>query len=161
MLELLVDHEKRIQEATAKTRGSMDNMKQTVLRLEKQMKRNQSERLGAYERYSDGKCSRDEYLAVRDKLTEENAQVQGQITELQERIAALEAKTDPEMELFGSEARNLLKAENVTNEMLMFFISKVKVYSGMRLEIQYRFSDELMTELEELKNGADSGHFDQ
>ena len=57
------------------------------------------------------------------------------------------------MELYGSEARNLLQAENVTNEMLLFFISRVKVYSGMKLEIEYRFSDELMKELEGLKNG--------
>ena len=153
MLELLVDHDKKIQEAAAKTRGSMDNMKQTVLRIESKMKRNQSERLGAYERYSDGKISRDEYLIIRDKLTEENAQMQAQLTELQQGITALEAKTDPEMELYGSEARALLKAENVTNEMLLFFISRVKVYSNMRLEIVYRFSDELMTELEEMKNG--------
>ena len=153
MLGLLVDHDKKIQEAAAKTRGSMDNMKQTVLRLESKMKRNQSERLGAYERYSDGRIGRDEYLAVRDKLTEENAQMQAQLTELQEGIGALEAKTDPEMELYGSEARNLLKSENVTNEMLLFFISRVKVFSSMRIEIEYRFSDELMTELGGGENG--------
>jgi hypothetical protein len=79
--------------------------------------------------------------------------MQAHLTELQEGIAALEAKTDPEMELYGSEARNLLKAENVTNEMLLFFISRVKVFSGMRLEIEYRFSDELMTELGGGENG--------
>ena len=153
MLELLVDHDKKIQEAAAKTKGSMDNMKQTVVRLESKMKRNQSERLAAYERYSDGRIGRDEYLAVREKLTEESTQMQAHLTELQEGIAALEAKTDPEMELYGSEARNLLKAENVTNEMLLFFISRVKVFSGMRLEIEYRFSDELMTELGAGENG--------
>lgn len=153
MLELLVDHDKKIQEAAAKTKGSMDNMKQTVLRVEGRMKRNQSDRLGAYEQYSDGKINRDEYLAIRDKLTEENAQMQAKLTELQEDIKALEAKSDPEMELYGSEARNLLKAENVTNEMLMFFISRVKVFGGMRLEIEYRFSDELMAELGGVENG--------
>ena len=75
MLELLVDHDKKIQEAAAKTKGSMDNMKQTVVRLESKMKRNQSERLAAYERYSDGRIGRDEYLAVRDKLTEESRHI--------------------------------------------------------------------------------------
>ena len=79
--------------------------------------------------------------------------MQAKLTELQEGIAVLEAKTDPEMELYGSEARNLLKSENVTNEMLLFFISRVKVFSGMRLEIEDRFSDELMTELGGGENG--------
>lgn len=79
--------------------------------------------------------------------------MQAQLTELQQGITALEAKTDPEMVLYGTEARALLRAENVTNEMLLFFILRVKIYSGMRLEIEYRFSDELMAELEEAKNG--------
>ena len=152
MLELLVNHEKKIQEAAAKTKGSLDNMKQTVLRLESKMKRNQSERLGAYERYSDGKITRDEYLAIRDKLLEDNTQMQGKLTSLQAGIAALEARADPEMELYGREARTLLKAENVTNEMLMFFISRVRVHSGMKLEIEYRFSDELHAALQEARS---------
>ena len=79
--------------------------------------------------------------------------MQAQLTELSEGIAALEAKTDPEKELYGGEARALLKAENVTNEMLLFFIARVKVYSGMKLEIGYRFSDELMAELGGGKSG--------
>ena len=86
------------------------------------MKRNQSERLGAYERYSDGKISRDEYLAIRDKL-------------------------------YGSEARALLRAENVTNEMLLFFISRVKVYSNLKFE--YRGErDMYSTESRQLNRAA-------
>ena len=90
---------------------------------------------------------------MRDTLSEEITQIQNQISELQKSIAALEARTNPEMKLYGGEARNLLKTENVTNEMLLFFISRVKVYSGMRLEIEYRFSDELIAELQDQENG--------
>ena len=65
----------------------------------------------------------------------------------------LEAKTDPETELYGIEAKNLLKTENVTSEMLLFFISSVKVFSEMKPEIKCHISDGLMTELEVGENG--------
>lgn len=40
-------------------------------------------------------------------------------------------------------ARKTLTADELTNEMLLFFIDRVNVYSGMRVEIIYRFSDEI------------------
>ena len=40
-------------------------------------------------------------------------------------------------------ARRTLNADELTNEMLLFFIDRVNVYSGMRVEIIYRFSDEI------------------
>lgn len=39
--------------------------------------------------------------------------------------------------------RRTLTADELTNEMLLFFIDRVNVYSGMRVEIIYRFSDEI------------------
>ena len=36
-----------------------------------------------------------------------------------------------------------LTADELTNDMLLFFIDHVNVYSGMRVEIIYRFSDEI------------------
>ena len=47
--EMQADHDKKIQEMAAKNKGSMDNRKQTVLRLESKMMRNQSESVQRYE----------------------------------------------------------------------------------------------------------------
>ena len=59
-------------------------------------------------------------------------------------LTALEAQKNPEMDAMALEAERFLKAENINNQMLLFFIDRVYVYSGMRLDIRYRFSDELM-----------------
>lgn len=46
-------------------------------------------------------------------------------------------------------ARRTLTADELTNEMLLFFIDRVNVYSGMRVEIIYRFSDEIARLIEQ------------
>ena len=46
-------------------------------------------------------------------------------------------------------ARQVLSADEQTNEMLLFFIDRVNVYSGMRVEIIYRFSDEIAAAMQE------------
>ena len=46
-------------------------------------------------------------------------------------------------------ARRTLTADELTNEMLLFFIDRVNVFSGMRVEIIYRFSDEIAKLIEQ------------
>ena len=46
-------------------------------------------------------------------------------------------------------ARRTLTADELTNEMLLFFIDRVNVYSGMRVEIIYHFSDEIARLIEQ------------
>lgn len=73
--------------------------------------------------------------------------MQAQLTEYRQDLKALEENADPEMEMYVSEAQEFLNTETVTNQMLLQFIERVDVYTGMRIEIHYRFSDELISEL--------------
>ena len=45
-------------------------------------------------------------------------------------------------------AHEFLNAEQITNQMLLFFIDRIYVYSGMRIEIRYKFKDTLRKVLE-------------
>jgi site-specific DNA recombinase len=144
MLMLLTDCNRKLKEAAARTIGSADNLKQTVLRTEKSIKKMQAERMDLYEQYSDGKISRDEYLLKRERLSEEIAEQEVEKQQALSQLSALEAQKNPEMDVMASEAERFLKAESVNNQMLLFFIDRVYVYSGMRLDIRYRFSDEIM-----------------
>ena len=38
-------------------------------------------------------------------------------------------------------AEDFLSRQSFTNEMLLYFIDKIKVYSGNKIEIVYRFQD--------------------
>ncbi len=57
------------------------------------------------------------------------------------------------MEDAVNKVQDVLSASELTNEMLLFFIDRVNVYSGMRVEIIYRFSDEIARAIEDMKNG--------
>jgi len=149
MLMILTDSNRKLKEAAARTIGSADNLKQTVLRSEKSIKKLQAERMDLYEQYSDGKFSRDEYLLKREKLSEDITEQEEEKKQALSQLTALEAQKNPEMDAATLEAERFLKAENINNQMLLFFIDRVYVYSGMRLEIRYRFSDELMKLIQE------------
>lgn len=151
ILMLLVEHKKLVDTAASKSKGSKANLQQSLLRIEKSMKQNKLSREAAYEKYVDGQITREDFLCLRDKLAGELAKLSEEKAHIESDLAAYEAAEDSELTLLGQEAESFLKAKEVTNQMLLHFIDRVYVYSGMRIEIKYRFSDELV-------NLLDDGH---
>lgn len=147
-LTLLVDHEKKLKEAVAKTKGSESYLKQSVLKIEKSIKQNSQAKITAYERYSDGVISRNEFMAIREQLAMELDKLNEENDGLEHQLKDLENAVNPELKQLTSTAHEFLNAEQITNQMLLFFIDRVYVYSGMRLEIQYKFKDTLKEILE-------------
>lgn len=109
-------------------------------------------RITGYEQYSDGKISRADFLSLKDRLADDSAKLNEKRAELEASLATLEASDDSELTQFGKEADRFLKSGDVTNQMLLYFIERVDVYSGMRIEIKYRFSDEIMKILTNSEN---------
>lgn len=75
------------------------------------------------------------------KLNEEKDSLEHQLKDLENAV-------NPELKQLTSTAHQFLNAEQITNQMLLFFIDRVYVYSGMSLEIQYKFKDTLKEILE-------------
>ena len=86
----------------------------------------------------------------------ENAALEEQRASLEKRLADLTAASSPELHETAVAADLFLGAENVTNQMLLQFIERVNVYSGMRAEIVYKFSDPFMQSLQALLDGEGS-----
>ena len=147
-LTLLVDHEKKLKEAVVKTKGSESYLKKSVLKIEKSIKQNSQSKITAYERYSDGIISRNEFIEIREQLAMELEKFNEEKENLEKQLKDLENAVNPELKQLTSTAHEFLNAEQVTNQMLLYFIDRVYVYSGMRLEIQYKFKDTLKDVLE-------------
>jgi len=145
MLSLLVEHKKMIETAASKSKGSAANLHQSFLRLEKSIKQNKLARENGYERYADGQITRDEYKEMRDRLAAELEHLEEEKARLGKDLAAMEAAEKSELSTLGKQAESFLKAKEITNPMLSYFIKAVYIYSGMRIEIKYRFSDELIS----------------
>ena len=75
------------------------------------------------------------------KYNDEKSKLEKQLTEMQNAV-------DPEMNQLTATAYEFLNAEQITNQMLLFFIDRIYVYSGMRIEIKYKFKDTLKDVLE-------------
>ena len=105
------------------------------------MKQISVSRVSAYERYAEGRLQRDIYLMERDKLNAENDRLSAEKERLEKGLLSLSQSRNRELTETCDLARRTLTADELINEMLLFFIDRVNVYSGMRVEIIYRFSD--------------------
>lgn len=147
-LNLLVDHEKQLKEAVTKTKGTEAYLKQEVLNLEKSIKQNSQAKVTAYERYSDGIISRSEFMTIREELSVELDSYTEKKAEVEKQLKDLANAINPELKQLTEKAHDFLSAEQITNKMLLFFIDRIYVYSGMKIEIIYKFKDTLKDILE-------------
>ena len=142
-LRLLVDADDRLYAAAAASEGTEENLRFRLEQIEKRMKQISVSRVSAYERYAEGRLQRDIYLMERDKLNAENDRLSAEKERLEKELLSLSQSRNRELTETCDLARRTLTADELTNEMLLFFIDRVNVYSGMRVEIIYRFSDEI------------------
>lgn len=140
-LRLFVDNQKRLREADKSTLGTEANIRANIDRLEKLLKQKAFERKSAYERYVDELIAKDEFLLIKDKLSGEEENLRTEISRLREKLQIIIAQKNDSTIRLADKAEDFLSEQNITNEMLLYFINKVKVYSGNKIEIEYRFKD--------------------
>lgn len=109
---------------------------------EKKQGREQSRAGSLYNDYADGILSESDYLYAKEKYLNEAAAEEQKINELQElqRRSEKGCKEGSKLETIIEKYKNF---DNLTEDIIQSFISKVLVYSDERLEICFRFKDEL------------------
>lgn len=152
LLQTVADSDRRIQEAAAKTHGTAENIRRSILHIEQTIKQNSVEKMTAYEQYSDGRLTREEFLRRRSDLAANMERLNDEKSKLNDQLKVLEQAQQSELHETAEAATEFLKAENVTNDMLLMFIDRVKVFTGGQIEIVYRFSDPFMETLAELQS---------
>ena len=89
-----------------------------------------------YEKYKDGQIDRDEFVAGRDKL-------KAQAAEIQEKMkgAALRQEGKDEVERIGEIVRKYREAKELTKEMEEVFVERVEVYDGEHIKMRWKFEE--------------------
>ena len=103
--------------------------------IEKRLKQISLSRTGAYERYADGSLSQELYLAERDRLYSTADILAVEKEKLEKELVSLIRSKNQDMTDTVQKAQEVLSASELTNDMLLFFIDRVNVYTGMRVEI--------------------------
>ena len=140
-LRLFVDNQKRIQETERAAYGTENNIRASIVQTERQLKQRSYERKTAYEKYVDEIISRDEFLVIKAKLAAEEEKLNADVERLQKELKVITAHKNDGMVKLVQKSEDFLSEEVFTNEMLRYFIDKVKVYAGNKIEIVYRFKD--------------------
>lgn len=140
-LMLFVDNQKRIQDTEKAAHSTESSLKENLAQAEKHLKQKSYERKAAYERYVDELITRDDFLSIKAKLSEEEDKLKSEVDTLQNELKTVMAYQDSRTKQLADKAEDFLSRECFTNEMIKYFIDKVKLYSGNRIEIVYRFQD--------------------
>lgn len=140
-LRLFVDNQKRIMDAEKATHGTEANIRACITHIEKLIKQKSFERKAAYERYVDEIISKDEFLTIKNKLSDEEVALNAELEKHQNELKVILSYKNDEAARLAETAENYLSRDSFTNEMLLYFIDKVKVYTGNKIEIVYRFKD--------------------
>ena len=140
-LQLFVNNQKRIKEAEKKTCGTETNIRDCIAQVEKQIKQKSFERKSAYEKYVDDIISKDEFLTIKAKLSAEETALNKELEGYQNELTIIMNQKNDNTVKLTEKAEDFLSRQSFTNEMLLYFIDRIKVYSGNKIEIVYRFQD--------------------
>lgn len=112
-----------------------------------------SERLRQYEAYAEGIITKEEYLAVKQKLTDR----MNQILEETEALTRLTAEEEAYKDKIASATQLLeveMQHEKITQELADAMIDTVYVYDRKRIEVVFKFDDILKKAIEGYQEGG-------
>ncbi len=144
MLSILIGRVQLIEKTDSKSTGDKGNLEISLHDVEKRIKQNNLARMNGYEQYAAGKISRDTYLKLKSDLNNGLEQLSHEKSDIENNLKALNCTESSEITTTCKNADDFLHADNIKNDMLLPFIECVNVYSGMKVEIKYKFSDEIL-----------------
>ena len=111
--------------------------------IQGKVKRLEEENTEVYMAYREGKTSQKEYVSFKMEQEERLRELEQQEKELKEKQRGMEKTQDRYLKA----VRSLLKLKGtgkLTTEMVDFFIGKIQVYPGKRIEAELRYTNEML-----------------
>ena len=124
---------------------SKENMKSYAEQgkaLSKAIQQWKSEKLLQYELYADGVLSKDAYMKVKEELTKKIENAEQQLSQAIEKHSEQKELSET-VEHLGGLAKSFFSETELTYEIAQSFIQNVYVYKKDRIEIEFRFEDEI------------------
>ena len=142
-LHILVEADDRLKQTAATVKGTEENLHSRLEQIDKRLKQISLSRVTDYESYAEGRLNREAFLARKENLSAESDKLETEKSNLEQKLATTPQSKNPATKETVTKARETISADAITNEMLLYFIDRANIYSGMRVEIIYRFTDEI------------------
>ena len=114
--------------------------------------KNETRRLELYEQYVSGEIDTDEYNCSIERLSVIKKELETRLFEIEKNKKKTERLSMKNFQWMN----DFLKAKNInylTKEVVSSYIKRINLYENRRIEIEFKFQDELMKLAEELEGG--------
>lgn len=156
-IRLFLDLEKVIADLNKKTsvREAAVGVQDTIRKKQRRIAKVEQMSCGIYEDYQEGILEETEYLTLRKNYADEVLTLTKEIDDLSE----VQAQYDENYRAVGSLselAHQYRDFSELTREIIETFIAEIRVHTGGRLKIKFRFEDELekLQQIAEMRKGA-------
>lgn len=116
-------------------------------------KKNESKRLEFYEQYASGKMDADEYQRMMERVSAVEKELLARQKEI-EKSSQMTEKLCKKNYLWLSEFTKGINTEYLTKESVSAYINKITLYEDKRIEIEFKFQDELLELAKKLEEGV-------
>lgn len=128
--------------AGMQSRESIESYAVQEKTLSKAIQQWKSEKLLQYELYADGSLAKDAYMKVKEELTKKIENAEQQLFQTMEKHNEQKELSET-AEHLGGLAKGFFDETELTYEIAQAFIQNVYVYNKDRIEIEFRFEDEI------------------
>ena len=144
-LLFLEEKEKEMKQLRKKRKRESLIIQKQIEKLEKQMKNLVNRGVFLYENYIEGKFTREQYLAEKEDNQDLKEKYEEQLQDLKKQLEEqkLKEEQDKEKQRKDSIILQFHNQEEITREMLQALVEKITVYPDGKIEILWKFRDEL------------------
>ena len=115
--------------------------------LYQQMEDNSREKVKLYEQYSEGEVEKEVFINGREAFSEKDGEIRSAIQKIQEEKKKLILSKKPDYEQMKQMKKDMDKAGSVLEvsmEIVESFVSEIRVYNQERIEIIWKYDDEIL-----------------
>lgn len=142
MAQMAVDMDKLLREQQKKKVQDVTAMRRSVTGLQEQLSQHKRQMKSQYEAFVLGETGKEEYLSAKAASRQKEETLSEQISKLE--LSMEQAQfADSNKNGLAAPLQPYLNIEQLTEGILDNLLAKVLVFPGGRLEIQWKFRDEL------------------
>ena len=125
---------RELRQSVASGHADIEKLKQGVESLK-------CRKFRAYNRYSSGGMSREDYLQRKKEIDEEIARIEAEIVSKKHQCETIEANENAVNSELTAMCETFRGEESLTYDMAHAFVDRILVYPNERIEVQWRFRD--------------------
>ena len=124
--------------AKLKSQNISGTIIQEIKKVQQRLERISSLKIEEYEKYVDGKISKDAYVVAKELFNDEESELSGRIRVLESEI---ELQKNPKNE-FVEHFKGKQRIEELSRELVAELVDSIYVFDENRIEIVWNFADE-------------------